>query len=406
MANARTGVTAIILFCLCLVTVGCWDMKELQDRNFVLAVAIDTADAGAKPGIKAEEASQVRRVETFVQPHGSKRYRMSLQILKLGASVGKEKEENRTYVISNTGESLFEMTRDMLGQSSKSLWFEHVQVIVISEAVLTKVGLREVLDFFMRDSEMRSRIKIYVTPGEARELLEYNPPSKEPGGMYLANLVRLHTRNNHVMGAFTDLGYTTQYLDNKGNILLPRIEITDKVVKLGGSAVFKKDKFIGYADEYAIAGRKMIFSSEKSAIITAEIPEQPGHQVIFELYRHDTKFRPHVENGTIYYTLDISMYGNIGELEGDIEKDNTMDPQYIRKLEKVFAEEIERNVLYAEKIFKKELRVDSVNLYAGKLQAYEPDTWEQVKDQWDEIYPTIPLVISVNVSIRNIGSHK
>jgi Ger(x)C family germination protein len=404
VVKGRIAFAAIILFCLCLVTVGCWDMKELQSRNIVLAIAIDTADAGVKPGLKPEQASEVRRKETFVQPHGSKRYRMSLQILKLGSGEGGSKEEKKTYVISNTGESLFDMIRDMYGQSSKSLWFEHVQVIVFSEAVLKKVGLAEVMDFFERDSEMRSRIKIYVTPGDARELLEYSPPSKEPGGIYLANIARLHGRNNHVAGAASDLGFTTQYLDSHSNLLIPRIEMDDNLVKLGGAAVFKKDNFMGYVDEYTIAGIKITFASEKSAVITIEDPEHPEHQAVFELYRHDTKFRPHVENGNIYYTLDISMYGNIGEIQE--EEANAMDPEYIHKLESAFAEEVKRNVLYAERVFKKELRVDCFNLYASKLQAYEPDTWEQVKDRWDEIYPTIPLVISVNVSIRNIGSHK
>lgn len=397
-------VGSIVLICLCLFMAGCWDMRELQDRNLVLAVGIDTADAGLKPGIAPEQAMQAKSTETFVQPHGTKRYRLSLQLLKL-APGGEEKEESKTYVISNTGESLFEMIRDMLGQTSKSLWFEHIQVIIISEEVLKQVGLSEILDFFKRDAEMRSRIKIYITPGTARSLLEYNPPSKEAGGIYLANLMRQHARNIHVTGARTDLGFTIQYFDSNSNNVLPRIEIADKVVKMGGTAVFKKDKFIGYVDEYAVAGMKFILGTEKSAIVTIECPDHPEHQVIFELFRHDTRLMPHVEGGTIYFTLDINMYGNLGELQGDIELANTMDPQYVHKLEVAFAEEIKRNVLYAEKI-SKEMRVDFISKFAAKMKAYEPDTWEQVKDQWDEMYPNIPLVVSVNVSIRNIGNHK
>jgi Ger(x)C family germination protein len=397
--------SCLVLLCLCLVMSGCWDRRELQDRNFVLAVAIDTADAGSKPGLDPEQALKVKNMETFAQPNGSKRYRLSLQLLKF-APGGDDKEESKTYVISNTGESFFEMIRDMLGQSSKSLWFEHVQVIIISEAVLKQAGLAEVLDFFKRDSEMRSRIKVYVTPGTARSLLEYNPPSKEAGGMYLADLIRLHARNNHVAGGRTDLGYTIQYFDSKSNILLPRIEIADKVVKLGGSAVFKKDQFIGYADGYAIAGLKFMYGTEVSAIVATECPDHPGHQMAFELYRDNTKLMPHVEDGNIYFTLDINMYGNLGEIQGDIRDDNTLDPQYIHKLELAFAEEIKHNVLYADNVFRKEMRVDCLSGLAAKMKAHEPVVWGQVKDQWDEIYPSIPIIVSVNVSIRGIGTHK
>lgn len=389
---------------LSILTAGCWDRRELQERNFVLAVGIDMADVH-KPGITPEQEAKINHTETFVQPHGAKRYRVSLQILKLGTG-GDGKDKSKTYVISNTGESIFEMVRDMLGQSSKSLWFEHVQLIIISEAVLRQTGLGEILDFFKRDSEMRSRMHVYVTSGEARSFLEYIPQSKEAGGIYLSNIIKLHTRNIHVAGARTDLASITRYADNNSNLLVSRIEMADKVVKLGGLALFKKDKFLGYVDEYGLAGMKYTFGSEKSAIITIPCPDHPDHQVVFELFRHDTRLRPHVDGGAIYFTLDISMYGNIGELQGDIERDNTMDPQYVHKLENAFADEIKRTVSYSQQISQKEMRVDYLNIFASKLKVYEPDTWEKVKDQWDEIYPEIPLVISVNVFIKNIGSHK
>jgi len=395
---------SMLLF-LCMLTAGCWDRRELQERNFVLAVAIDMADAGCQPGVKAGQVPGVNRTETFFQPHGAKRYRLSLQLLKLQAD-GESKDNTKTYVISNTGESMLEMIRDMLGQSSKSLWFEHLQVIIISEAVLKQTGLSEVLDFFIRDSEIRSRVKLYVTSGQARPFLEYTPPSKEIGGMYLADISRLHTRNIHVAGARTDLGFTSQYLDNNADPVLPRIELADKIVKLGGIAVFKKDQFVGYADEYAVAGMKMIAGTEKSAIVTIPCPDDPEHQVVFELYRHDTRLQPHVDGDNIYFTLDINMYGNIGELQEDNKAQNTMDPQYLRKLEVAFADEIKRTVFYAQQVLQKQMRVDGVGTFARKMRAYEPDVWEKVKDQWDETYARIPLIVSVNVYIENVGSHQ
>lgn len=383
---------------------GCWDRKELEERNFVLAVAIDTADVH-KPGIKPEQGAEVKRVETFVQPYGDKRYCLSLQLLKLSPG-GEGKDKSKTYVISNTGDSIFEMIRDMLGQSRKSLWFEHLQVIIISEAVLKEARLAEILDFFIRDSEMRSRIRLYVTSGEARTFLEYIPPSKEAGGIYLESISSLNIRNSHITGERTDFGYTIQYFDHKSNVALPRIEMAEKVVKMGGVAIFKKDRFIGYIDEYATAGARFMTGSEKSAIITIPCPNHPEHQVVFELYRHDTRLRPHVEGDSIYFTLDITMYGNLGELQGTQEMDDTMDLEYIKKLEVAFAEEIKRNVLYTNQVFQKEFRVDAIGQFAGKLKAYEPDAWAKIKDQWEEMYPDIPLIVSVNVLIKNIGNHK
>lgn len=118
-----------------LVSATLLDRHELEERRLVLAIAIDRADRGLGP----DQGSNVSQVETFVQPYGSKRYRLSFQVLNIVPSQGNvtsPQGQMGTYVASNTGESVFEMIRDMLGQVDQALWFEHVQTIIISEAVV------------------------------------------------------------------------------------------------------------------------------------------------------------------------------------------------------------------------------------------------------------------------------
>ncbi|EAX47253.1 spore germination B3 GerAC family protein [Thermosinus carboxydivorans Nor1] len=399
-AVKKSALGYIAIICLCLLLTGCWDRRELQDRNFVLAAAIDVADAGHR----SDQSAAVTRTETFVQPHGEKRYRVSFQLMRFQAAEpeGKKAAAVRTYVISNTGQSIFEMLRDMLGQTSKGLFFEHIQTIVISEAAVKQAGLSPIIDLFRRDAEMRWRIVVYITPGEARPLVEYKPPTGEPGGLFLARIAQLHPRNVHVGGARTDLGYITQMIDNKADVIIPRIELADKVVKVGGLAVFKKDKFVGYIDEYAVTGLKFIHGTEKSAVFSVNCPDHPGEVLVFELFNHDTKLEPHVVGDNIYFTLDIAMRGNIGEIQGT--GHDTKNPEHIRKLELLFAEEVKRSVMYAKDVLQA-LGVDALR-FSTKLKAHEPKVWKKIEERWDEIYPTIPMVVSVNVTIRNIGAHK
>lgn len=407
LSKIRKLVGCCLLFFHCLILGGCWDRREMEERHFVLAAGIDLADAGLKPG----QNPDVTRTETFVQPHGSKRYRLSLQILDIspsgggGGDSGSKGGGTKTYVISNTGESLFEMNRDMLGQISNTLWWEHVQTLIISEAVVKEIGLKQIFDWFLRNHEMRWRIKVLITPGEARPLLEYQPPTGEPGGIYLANIVRNHPKSGHISGARTDLGFASQALDNNADIFLPRVEMVDDVVKISSIAAFKKDKFVGYFDNYANKGGKFIVGTEKSALITINCPDHPENVCVFELYRHDTRLKPQVVDGNISFNLDIAMIGNLAEMQCPSTEHNTQDPKYIRSLEILFAEEVKRSALYSWHTMQS-LRVDSLRLGA-KLQAHEPKTWEKVKDQWNDTYlPNVPLNVSVNVTIRGVGEHK
>lgn len=400
MKASRRLAGILLMLAIGLAVSGCWDRRELQDRNFVMAVAIDTADAGQKP----QQGREAAKTETFVQPYGEKRYRVSLQVLRLVKAKGDEQNsgDGKTYVISNTGQSIFEIVRDMLGQSSKSLYFEHIQTIIISEAALKDLGLRHIIDWFLRDAEMRWRIKVYVTPGEARPILEYVPPSKEAGGIYLANIVRNHQKNIHVAGARTDLGNISVLLDNKMDIAIPRIDMVGNVVKMGGAAVLKRDKFVGYLDEQAVAGIKMMRATEKSAIIT--LPgDEVGEIMAFELFRHDTRLTPHVDGNTIYFTLDINMWGNVGEYQKINQISRMDDPGFIHSMEQRAAQEVKRSILYGYNMCQS-MGIDLV--LSRKLKAYYPKIWEKVKDDWDEIYPTIPLEVSVNVVIDQIGGHK
>lgn len=401
VANIAWRIAAAgIGLCACLLTTGCWDAKETQDRNFVLVAAIDDADIVNK----SESEQQIARTQTFVQKQGSKEYMLSLQILKLAKSDSKGggTQAEKTFVISDTGESMFEMTRDMLGQSSKSLYWEHLDAVVISEAAIKKNGLRPILDFFRRDSEMRWRTKIFITPGEAKAIAKFSPPTGEPGGRYLDGLIRNHKKNIHVAGAKNDVGFITQAMDNNADYAIPRLDFIDSVPKLGGVALFKNDTLMGYADEYLTRGIKFIYGTEKSAVIPVKCPEHPEQEIVYELFQHDTKLTPHIEGDTIYFTLDITMQGNIGEINCKVKHD-MHDVTFLHSVEQAVAQEVAQN---AQDFwgFQQRLGVDIPNAKA-RLKGYHPFEWKRIKDRWEEIYPTIPLIVSVNVNIRGVGEH-
>lgn len=395
--RVRTGVAAVFLSGVLLLTAGCWDLHELQSRNFILATAIDSADQGGR-------GPAVTQVETYTQSADSKPFRLSLQILRLTAPSAQDNRganASRTFVLSTTGKSMFEMGRDMLGQSSKALYYEHLQAVIISEEALKKSDLKTLLDFWQRDSEMRWRIKAFVTSGEARRFLDFIPPTGESGGIFLQGLVLNQKKNSHVPGARTDLGFITQALDNGNDILIPRIEMADKVVKVSGCAIIRQGRFAGYADEYTTRGLKLLMGTEKSMVIPVDCQDHPGETVVFEMYHQDTKLTPHFENGQLYFTLDIIMEGNLGEVSCRAEHQDEPYPFY-RMAEQAFADEVKRNVLYSYE-YLQSLHSDPVR-FGQAVKAHFPREWKDMQDRWDEeIFPSAPLYVTVNVTIRGLG---
>lgn len=73
--NGGWKIVAIgIGFCICLATSGCWDLKETQDRNFVVLAAIDDANIATK----LETEKQKAKIQTFVQKTGDKEFYFSI----------------------------------------------------------------------------------------------------------------------------------------------------------------------------------------------------------------------------------------------------------------------------------------------------------------------------------------
>jgi spore germination protein KC len=391
--NKRIMASCVLLL-LCVSLAGCWDRQELQDRGMIVALAVDLA----KP---EEGGPPERRLETFAQPHGRKLFYVTAQVVKYAQGGGGGAEE-KSYTVSNTGELTLELVRDMLGQTSKTQWWEQLQAIVVSEDVVKEVGLSPIIDWLRRKPNSRWRVRLYVTPGEAKRFLEYQPPSGERGGQFLEGILRNHPKNTHVVGARTDLGYIIQAIDNGADHLVPLIELNNDMIKASGAAVFKKDKFVGYIDEYATKGSKFIRGTERSAIIVARCPVHPEDLLVFEVFLHETKLTPVVQGDQIFFRLDINMTGNIGEISCSGEHASTSG-EYQRKAEQLFADEVIRNIHYSHKVLQS-LNADVLN-FAYKLKAHEPATWEKIKDRWDELFPTIPLVVSVNIRIRSVGEH-
>ncbi|HWR09446.1 Ger(x)C family spore germination protein [Sporomusa sp.] len=388
----------ILLIALCLPLAGCWDQKELQNRHFALAVAIDAADG-------SESAA-----ENFIQPYGGKQFRMSVELLDFEPSQSERGRTSpiKTYVVSNTGRSFFEMNRDMTGQLGKTISWEHIQAIVISEAALEAGGLDQLIDWFLRDNEMRWRMRLYITPGEAKSIIKYKSPSGEPAGIFLANAARNAFRNPHIVGINEDIGFTSGRLDKNLPLVLPKIELTENIIKLGGAAIIgKTGRLAAYLNDYDTMAEKFILGLEKGAVITTRCTAHPDYVLLYELFRHDTRLRAHVSGDNIYYTLDITMYGNIGELQRCPEPHDHAndDPEYVHKLELQFAKEVKQMVEHGLKV-QQDMGIDVLS-FGRELKIRYPGKWEEVKDRWDQdVFPTIPMVVSVNVNITRVGEHK
>jgi hypothetical protein len=89
---------------------------EIQDRAFVLAVAVDTVEEGA------DKEPDKARVDGYAHPAPADHYRVTFQVLRFGEVKGgqdKPAAEGKTFLVTGRGPTMLDAVRDSLGESSR-----------------------------------------------------------------------------------------------------------------------------------------------------------------------------------------------------------------------------------------------------------------------------------------------
>jgi Ger(x)C family germination protein len=392
---------------------GCWDRKDIETRGYVLGIAIDQyppnpqANEKTTPmegGPKEEEKFEEMELHT-----GKPAYAMTIQIpilqkaetIPSGAGTGSTGggEGSKTWEITQIGNSFISMNREMQSRTNLSLYYEHLQVIIISEDI-AKRGLEDILDFFLRDPEMRRRVKVFISPGQAKSILEVRPRVEDYLSIHLAKLPINAKKTSRIVHE-TDLGAIILNIHNNHCFILPKVEATKDEVKSSGAAIFKKSKMVGWLSELELEAIKFIRNRYKGGVITALAPETKTGLVTLEVTKAKAKVIPIIENDQVSFLIKIDVEGDYAE-DVNIHTHGEISKSFLEELEKRFATEIEKLCIETIKNVQKKYGADIFH-FDHLLKTEEPAYWKKVEKQWDEIFPKVNVEVKADVDIMLIG---
>ncbi|MDT8901579.1 Ger(x)C family spore germination protein [Anaeroselena agilis] len=368
---------------------GCWDRKEIENRGYVLGVAIDHAPAGEGTGKKEFLAAP--------QGAGRRKYRVTMELPKFRKEASKEISSSQQHLLwSAEGESMLAVARAINARVYFGMFFEDIQIMIFSEAV-AREGIGGILDFWLRDAEIRRKVKLLVAPGHAEDVLKANFQVDEVNSVFIAKLPKNADRSPYFPSKAT-VGEISEAIRAKRSFVLPFVLVEGKEVKLAKAAVFdKRQRMIGELDEFEVYGGKLIRRELKQGVVVVANPAAPGKIAAFELYEADTKVTPHLEDGKLRFSLEAKFIGTIGE--NQVTGQDALDPEFTTAMEQAVATEYTQ---IARKSYDRQqaLKVEIFGL--GKLVYNRyPQYWKSVKDRWEEeVFPSTPIDIKIAVSVR------
>lgn len=393
MVNKRR-LLSVALVIAALITGGCWDRHEMENRAYVLGTAVDHASPEPKGRYDLDRA---------FQQAGTRIYRLSYEMpkFKKGASGETSGGAGESMVYSAEGESMVAASRAIASKVSVQLFLEDNQVVLISEEV-AREGVREIFDALFRFPGSRRRATILITKGRAEDFIKRKPKSGTVINSLNYPKLAETVKKVPTMSSVSEFGYFSEALRKKQGFSAPVVYMEKDEIKAAGTALFNsKGQMVGIADEYETVGGKIWRNKLPQGAIVVSHPDKPETTVVFDIAESETTVKPDFSGDTVRFIVKGEFIGSLGE-NIPLEESPTNDKKSVNAIAQAVATEL-TNHTYA--ILTKNQTVHADTFQLGDLiYRKNPQYWEKIKDRWeDEIFPTVEADVSIKVKIRGSG---
>lgn len=366
---------------------GCYNYRELNELGITTAVSIDYKDNNFY--VIAEVINPIKQQDA-------------------------SSSNNSPFVNYNSSSSsLQDAFRKVVLESPRQLYAAQLEIIVLSEEVVNN-HLEEVLEYFARDPESRTEIKIIVAKTEdSTKAITLQTLLTSLSSSNIINSLDLQSKVLGMSYPVTLNELLNMYIDPYLEVVLPSMtlygnyEIGDEkenittsspkaIVKIDGSTITKDNKILGYLDLEESKILNLINGKLKETIIKMNYYD--GY-IIFEPNRIKVSRELDIKNNII--KIDISGYSKTKEIQSNID---LKDPKEVEKLNKALNMELEKKITDTFNSIREKYGTDVF----GFQELYYRTNYKYFKENctnwYEDIYPKIKLEVKANVRLYEKGN--
>lgn len=366
---------------------GCYNYRELNELGITTAVSIDYKDNNFY--VIAEVINPIKQQDA-------------------------SSSNNSPFVNYNSSSSsLQDAFRKVVLESPRQLYAAQLEIIVLSEEVVNN-HLEEVLEYFARDPEARTEIKIIVAKTE--DSTKAITLQTLLTSLSSSNIIKSLDLQSKVLGMAYPVTLNellNMYIDPYLEVVLPSMtlygnyEIGDEkenittsspkaIVKIDGSTITKDNKILGYLDLEESKILNLINGKLKETIIKMNYYD--GY-IIFEPNRIKVSRELDIKNNII--KINISGYSKTKEIQSNID---LKDPKEVEKLNKALNMELEKKITDTFNSIREKYGTDVF----GFQELYYRTNYKYFKENctnwYENIYPKIKLEVKANVRLYEKGN--
>ncbi len=368
---------------------GCWDQVQIEQRGFVLGAAIDLADAPSNDDLSFALTYQI------VAPGG----------MGGGKAQGQSGQQKPFFNVTARGGNMFDITRNMASDTSRTPYLGHNQLIIISsEAAKIPHAFANILDLFLRDHEMRRTVKVLIAADQAKGVFEFKSPTAKLPVSHIVSITE-NARKNIAIAPPLEIGEVHEYLLIGRSVAVPLITMSsqDKKPQINRAAVYHgpSERMVDILSSEETKGLNLIKGEVQGGAVTVEVE---GRSVVYEIRRAKSSIVPKVKGkDDIKFNVTIETEGKIAESFANIDY---RDPANVSKVEKKVEKELERLAAVALEKLHEDLQVDVFD-FGRYVKKADYQLWMSIKENWDSgenYFSQSTITVQTDTVVRSEGA--
>ncbi len=351
---------------------SCWNYREVDSMAIVSGAAIDIGEHA--------------------------RYKLTVEIVKLSGGSDVKAESK---LISSEGDTMFDCVRNAIAVSGRKLYWSHNKFLIVSKELAQK-GVLDMIDWFIRDAETRGDIHILVsTENTAEEIFNGDEITQAIKSFSINDVVK--NEEDLSKAPKTEMW---EFANNMAGVGISasaptiRLKETDKgkIPSVGGMAVFKGDKLIGFLSEEETKDVLFIQNNIKGGLIGLIIKQNEKEiPVALEIFKSKTRVKPIIKKDNIKFNIYIEITVSLSELGASI---NLIDENGRQELIKIAETTLKKRTENTVRKIQKELGVDILG-FGEKIYEDNNKAWKKVENNWYGNFKNVQVNVTAKIHIKN-----
>jgi spore germination protein KC len=360
---------AVMIFS-CIIFTGCWNYREVEQLAIAAGVAVDKGAGNT--------------------------VHITIEVVNIGG--GTEVTYEPKYIESD-GATFFEAARKAITKEGRKIYWSHAKVAIFSEE-LAREDILKYLDFLYRDAEAREDTWLLISKEKtAGEILQSKGILNPIVSFQIDDSMR--TQRSISRFPFIELFEFFDRISYKQvSPILPVVHLVEqhgeKTPRVGGTAIFKHEKLIGFLNEEDTFGVLWLRDEVKGGLAIIKAISGAEDNVTLEIFKSKTKITPLIEKGVLKMKVEIDLDVNIAEIIGSTDYISSPGKQ---RLIKAAESQIEKDIKSMYTKVRDEYNADIFG-FGRRVEMKMPYVWNQIKNDWDKFFAELEVDVKVNVNTK------